>query len=154
MTISSASAWAFPGLTTAARPKPPKAIISERRSMRPFANFSSAINAASAAKRDCDIFLFSSMLTFHHAFHQSLEEELLGEGKGEDAGGDDDDIDGGEIRPRPLPLPPLRGGKDDRHGAPRLVVDKRQAQKILAPSRNEIDDEYDDETIAHHRQAY
>ena len=43
----------------------------------------------------------------HHAFHQALEEEPLGEGEGDDAGRDDDDVDGGEVRPGPLALPAL-----------------------------------------------
>src|SRR5262245_55417629 len=54
-----------------------------------------------------------SRLTLQRPFHQPLEEELLRAGEGDDARGDDDDVDGREIGPGPLTLTALGGGEDD-----------------------------------------
>src|SRR6185312_6016032 len=56
-----------------------------------------------------------SASALQRAFHQPLEEQLLGEGEGEDARRDDDDIDRGEVGPGPIALAALRGGEHDRH---------------------------------------
>src|SRR5271169_1549400 len=111
-----------------------------------------AFNGATA----CDIGVLATSARasrFQRALHQPLEEELLGEAEGDDARRDHDHVNGGDIGPGPLPLTALGGGEDDRHGASLLVVDERHAQQVFAPRGDEIDDQNDDEAVAHHRQA-
>ena len=95
-----------------------------------------------------------AMSPFQRAFQKPFEEQPLGKRERNDARGHDDDIDSGEIRPRPLPLSTLGGGEHDGHGAFRLVVDERDTQQIFAPGRDKIDNEDHHQTIAHHRQAH
>jgi hypothetical protein len=53
----------------------------------------------------------------------------------------------------PGPMPPLRRGEHDRHGADILIVGQRRAQEILAPGGHEVDDDHHYETVPHERQA-
>src|ERR1700751_6152054 len=88
--------------------------------------------------------------SFHRPFQKPFEEQLLSKREGEDARGYDDHVDGGKIRPRPLPLSALGGGENHRHGAFGLVVDQRHAEKIFSPGGDEIDDEDYHQAVAHH----
>ena len=90
----------------------------------------------------------------HDALHQPLEEQPLGEGEGDDAGGDHDDVDCGDARPGPLAHAALGCGQDHRHGARRLVVGQGRAQQILAPGGDEIDDEHHHQPISRQWQAH
>ena len=88
------------------------------------------------------------------AFQKTFEEQSLGQCERNDARGHDDHVDRGEIRPSPLTLASLRGGEDDGHGALGFVVHEGQAQQIFAPGGDEIDNEDDDQAVAHHRQTH
>src|ERR1700731_4466879 len=59
------------------------------------------------------------------AFHEALEEEPLRQRKGDDARRHDDDVDGGEGWPRPLPLTALGGRENHRHRPFGLVIHER-----------------------------